>query len=115
MGRRQRVGDEPPVGVYGRVQERRQRLGVGHYAGREVAELFGDAIGVGAVGECVVAVAVEREVEVESRAALVVERFTHERGDQAVYRGHVLYGALQAESSVGGRQRGRVLQVDLVL
>jgi hypothetical protein len=38
---------------------------VDHYTGREVAELFGDAVGIGVVGKGVIAVAVEREVEVE--------------------------------------------------
>ena len=81
-----------------------KRLGVGHHAGREVAKLFGDAVRIIAVGEGVAAVAVEREVEVEARATLIVERLAHKRGDEAVHRGHVLHGALQAEGAVRGRQ-----------
>ena len=65
--------------------------------------------GVGAVGPA------ERQVDVEAGAALVVERPGHEGGEQAFARRHLLHRRLQQEGAVGGVDRRRVLDVDLVL
>ena len=59
--------------------------------------------------------AVQREVQVEARAALVGERAPHEGREQALAHGDLLHGGLQHERTVGCVERVGVLHVDLVL
>ena len=51
----------------------------------------------------------------EARARVAVERLAHERGEQALLRGEVLDGGLEAERAVGGVERLGVREVDLPL
>ena len=58
---------------------------------------------------------VERDVHVEARAALVVERLGHERGQQVAVPGDLLHRGLQPERAVGRVEQVRVPEVDLEL
>src|SRR5947207_2860417 len=51
----------------------------------------------------------------EPRTLVVVERLTHERGQQTVPSGHLLDQVLEAEGAVGGVEREGMAEVDLVL
>ena len=54
-------------------------------------------------------------MEMEAGAALVGERPSHERRDQALHRRDLLHRRLEHEGPVGGVERRGVLHVDLVL
>ena len=84
--------------------------------GDEVLQQLRAALVARAVGERVGTVlAAQREVQVEARAGVAVERLAHERGEQALARREVLDRGLEAERAVGGVERGRVGEVDLPL
>ena len=104
------------VRVHGRVEERHQRRRVRDHARDEVPQQLRAALVARAVGERVGAVgAAQREVEVEARARVAVERLAHERRQQALPRRQVLDGGLEAERAVGGVEGVRVREVDLPL
>jgi hypothetical protein len=104
--RHERLGRDPPVGVHRRVEEHHHRRAVLEHPGDEVARDGRQALvarhvvaGVGALGVH------ERDVQVEARALVVVERLAHERRQQALAGGHLLDHVLEAERAVGRVQR----------
>ena len=92
-----------------------QARGVGQHPGGEVAQVGRHAALVVLVGEGVLAVPGQGEVDVEARPALVVEGLAHERRVQTALRGGVLHRGLQAEGAVGRVEGLRLAEVDLVL
>ena len=110
------VGQDPLVGVDRRPEQRLQPGRVLDHAGDELRRQRAEPVRPALVGEGVVAVlTVQREVNVEARAALVGERPPHEGREQPFPHGDLLHGGLQHEGSVGGVEGAGVLDVDLVL
>jgi hypothetical protein len=76
----------------------------------------GQPVGTAGIAEHVPpGLVVHRDVHVEARPALVVERLGHERGQQAALAGDLLYGGLEPEGPVGRVDQAGMAQVDLEL
>ncbi len=114
---REAVGEDPLVGVDRRPEERLQAGRVLDHARDEAARRAGSSpSGPPSSANALRAVlAVEREMHVEAGAALVGKWAAHEGREQPLARGDLLHRGLEHERAVGGVERLRVLDVDLVL
>ena len=100
------------VGVGHRVAERRQLPRVGQDARHKMSGL---AVGRKGTVKQVLAVPQQRDIDVQTAARLVGQRLGHEAGKQTVAGRNGLDGALEGVQIVGGFQRRRVAEADLVL
>ena len=114
VGRGEAVGEDPLVRVDGRAEQRLQPARVRDDASDEMHPEAAQLRAVG--GERVATLGVrEGQVDVEPGAALVGERPPHERREEPLRRSDLLDRRLEHEGAVGRVERGRVLEVDLVL
>ena len=109
------AGQEPLVGVDGRVGDRGDRRDVLEDAGDVGAALRRELESSPSSRNAFSSPAGERLVDVHARAVLAVDRLGHERRVHPVTGGDRLDHQPERDQVVGGRERVGVAEVDLVL